>query len=415
MNKQKNNNQHENEYVEISELNNNMEKTVGGGKNNKQFAQEIKKSAYNYNMLDASKNFLYSTLYPLLFSFVFIVLLSLIASLSGISSEKINANVVVKYFSLLLAELVFIGILYFYHKKNKINIIHACKLKQKLDWVKILIVVALSVTTVFLIAPFINLLDYVYTLFNYSPSGSLPFVMDNFFKFILGVIAMAAVPAVAEELLFRGVIFKGLQTKFKPVVAIVLSATFFMLMHGSLQQTVYQFVLGIILATIAYLGGNIVYSMIYHFVNNFIVVLMSYIQTVNHVETTATFKTALDFILPIIYLAVAAGLIVGLLWLFRNYKKLLKNKTTQNVEQSNHQQNPNQALQNATLVEAKGLKQKKLNNAKNEKVQMVDATENSQITTQKNIPLTYTEKVYFYVSIGVAVLMWIVNTVSVYL
>jgi len=88
-------------------------------------------------------------------------------------------------------------------------------------------------------------------------------------QYIMAVFVVCLLPAVIEELLFRGLILKGL-TSMGKVVAIIASAVLFSLFHGNVDQTIHQFILGIICAVVVLKTGNLVYAMVLHFLNNFI-------------------------------------------------------------------------------------------------------------------------------------------------
>ena len=92
---------------------------------------------------------------------------------------------------------------------------------------------------------------------------------------LIYTILIAALPAICEELLFRGLILNGL-SKYGKNVAIFFSAFAFMIMHGSPEQTVHQFILGIIFGYIVYYTGNLWLTIIIHFCNNFFVLLATF-------------------------------------------------------------------------------------------------------------------------------------------
>ena len=62
----------------------------------------------------------------------------------------------------------------------------------------------------------------------------------------------------------------------KPIVAITISSLAFFIMHGSLIQSFYQIALGFLLGIIAYYTKNILYPMIFHFLNNLCVISFNY-------------------------------------------------------------------------------------------------------------------------------------------
>lgn len=75
-------------------------------------------------------------------------------------------------------------------------------------------------------------------------------------------------PAIFEELLFRGVILRGL-LQFGKVPAVVLSSLMFALAHGSYQQFIYQFLLALVIGFLALETKNLFVGMVAHFANNF--------------------------------------------------------------------------------------------------------------------------------------------------
>ncbi len=95
---------------------------------------------------------------------------------------------------------------------------------------------------------------------------------------------MTILPAIAEELVFRGIIFKGLQ-KFSNTFAITISAIMFSLFHLSLEQTIYPILMGLVLAVIMCYENNIIYCIAIHLTNNLIALTLKYFNislTFNH-------------------------------------------------------------------------------------------------------------------------------------
>ena len=113
----------------------------------------------------------------------------------------------------------------------------------------------------------------------YKTSNELAFEINNVWKLLLSILTMAVLPAVFEELIYRGIVLKGMLSKFKPWVAIIISALFFTLMHGSIDQTLFQFMLGIILCFVFYKTQNILYPILIHFFNNALVLILNYFNS----------------------------------------------------------------------------------------------------------------------------------------
>jgi membrane protease YdiL (CAAX protease family) len=81
------------------------------------------------------------------------------------------------------------------------------------------------------------------------------------------VLVLALLPAVFEEITFRGVIAFNL-TGLTPVKAAVLNGLYFGLAHLSLQQMPYTFFLGIVLYVLLRYSGSILAPVIMHLIIN---------------------------------------------------------------------------------------------------------------------------------------------------
>lgn len=79
---------------------------------------------------------------------------------------------------------------------------------------------------------------------------------------------MAILPACVEELLFRGVAYGGYRRSGTKFAAVMLSGFMFGIMHMNLNQALYAFVLGILLALLFEATGSIFSTMLFHFLYN---------------------------------------------------------------------------------------------------------------------------------------------------
>jgi sodium transport system permease protein len=89
------------------------------------------------------------------------------------------------------------------------------------------------------------------------------------------VLLMALTPAICEELVFRGFILNGLQSKAGKWTAIAISSLFFGATHAILQQSLSAFVLGLVIGYIAMQTSSILPCIAYHFVHNALAFLLS--------------------------------------------------------------------------------------------------------------------------------------------
>jgi membrane protease YdiL (CAAX protease family) len=92
---------------------------------------------------------------------------------------------------------------------------------------------------------------------------------------LVSLFAIALVPAVCEEILFRGVLARGLATRLVPSVAIVVSAVLFSVFHLSLVQAAPTFLLGLAYGYLALAARSCVPTIVAHLVNNSLAILVA--------------------------------------------------------------------------------------------------------------------------------------------
>lgn len=115
---------------------------------------------------------------------------------------------------------------------------------------------------------------FVSFLEKYTPYKYVPIVLPagGPHKVALTVLTVCVLPAVAEELAFRGFILGGLRDSGRISVALYTGALF-ALFHGNPAQTPYQFACGFSFALLATDSGSVFPSVAIHFANNFLIVL----------------------------------------------------------------------------------------------------------------------------------------------
>ncbi|MCD6404195.1 MAG: CPBP family intramembrane metalloprotease [Planctomycetes bacterium] len=88
------------------------------------------------------------------------------------------------------------------------------------------------------------------------------------------VLSIALVPAVCEELMYRGFIHQSFAARWRPIRAVVASAALFSIAHLNIYQLLPLFVLGVLLALVVRFSGGLLAAMIVHFCNNAFAVVM---------------------------------------------------------------------------------------------------------------------------------------------
>lgn len=88
------------------------------------------------------------------------------------------------------------------------------------------------------------------------------------------LLALGLIVPIAEELLFRGIIFRRLRMEFGRKVSICISAFLFGLIHANVSQFIYAFVLGAIFAYLYEVFATIWAPICLHIVANVVIILM---------------------------------------------------------------------------------------------------------------------------------------------
>jgi membrane protease YdiL (CAAX protease family) len=102
---------------------------------------------------------------------------------------------------------------------------------------------------------------------------------DSFSVYLVNILVMAVIPALGEELLFRGVFQRLFHEWSKNIhVAIWISAFLFSAMHMQFYGLIPRMVLGAFLGYLFYWSGSLWLPIIAHFINNGIAVTMFYVK-----------------------------------------------------------------------------------------------------------------------------------------
>ncbi len=127
-----------------------------------------------------------------------------------------------------------------------------------------------------------SLFDMILSLLGYdagSGSSGQP-ITANWYLW-LSLLLTAVLPGVFEEVLHRGILQKGIRESKNLKWVLLCSGLFFGLMHLNINQFFYATIIGIFFAFIAYVTNNIWPSIILHFMNNAINVLLSFTSANN--------------------------------------------------------------------------------------------------------------------------------------
>lgn len=132
----------------------------------------------------------------------------------------------------------------------------------------------IALFSLFLVLP----LGGIYEWMGIEMSESVQKLFNIIMTYPLGIVAVAILAPIVEEVVFRGAILRLLLECFsgkKAWIAIAISAVAFGLFHGNLAQAVNASFLGLILGWLYYRTQSIIPSMVLHMVNNVAAVIMT--------------------------------------------------------------------------------------------------------------------------------------------
>ena len=107
-----------------------------------------------------------------------------------------------------------------------------------------------------------------------------------------GLLLFGVVSPLAEEIVFRGVIYNRLKKYFPVWIAILTSAVLFGGYHGNLVQGIYGFLLGIVIAWLYEVAGKFRIPVMFHAFANISVFLVTYDS-----DITAAINTWINFLI----------------------------------------------------------------------------------------------------------------------
>ncbi|MDR0793487.1 MAG: CPBP family intramembrane metalloprotease [Chitinophagaceae bacterium] len=113
----------------------------------------------------------------------------------------------------------------------------------------------------------------------YNNQVSIMIRLNTFSDYLMAIFVVALLPAVCEELFFRGALQQVMVSWTRSVFwGIIITSAIFSAIHFSYYGFLSRFFLGIMLGYVFYYGKNIRLNMLIHFLNNALAVTFMYIQ-----------------------------------------------------------------------------------------------------------------------------------------
>lgn len=212
-----------------------------------------------------------------------IVAIALIVARSGLdlnmedSVEMMMANLDLLFIGNTLGQVFFLGLLTWF-----VSRLHTSSFERpsffRFRWrSNTLYISALTVVLVLVMQPAVWFLSWLNALlptpeFFEAMQTSQMEMIESFLKgdhvIWLTLFHVALVPAVCEEVLFRGYVLRAFQKSWGVWTAIIVSGLLFGMYHLQLTNLLPLAAIGVLLAFLTWISGSIVPAMVAHFVNN---------------------------------------------------------------------------------------------------------------------------------------------------
>ncbi len=151
-------------------------------------------------------------------------------------------------------------------------LLQECKINRKLHWKQILIIPAIVLVGIMAFLPLAQgFVQLIYIITKKAPAVSMD-IGTQWWEVLITIVLVSVLPAIGEEVLFRGGVARGLKRK-NYLFAILMSGLMFSIFHGNAAQTVHQFFIGMVFAYLYFVTGSLIASMLAHLLNNLFAVL----------------------------------------------------------------------------------------------------------------------------------------------
>jgi membrane protease YdiL (CAAX protease family) len=182
------------------------------------------------------------------------------------------------------------------------------------------------IATIIFMFGFVILLSEIDNIFNYFLP--VPKFLQDIFEammvkqtFIIAIIQVGIVPAITEEMFFRGIVLNGFKRNYSDKKAILISALLFGIIHLNPWQFVTAFIIGIIMAWIYIKTKSIILCIYIHLFNNIIgVIALKYkeILSIKGFNTAYSEQTFHPIWLDLVGIAIT---VTGIFFMIRAIKK----------------------------------------------------------------------------------------------
>jgi len=141
---------------------------------------------------------------------------------------------------------------------------------------------------------------------------------------ILNLFMIALIPAIGEELMFRGFIQKFIAKRLNIHIAIFISAFLFSAIHMQFFGFLPRFVMGMFFGYLLYWSGSLWLPMFAHFVNNAAAVLITYKMGVENMSSESIVDDKTNYLYIVISSLFITASLVYAIYRFSNFNEIKK-------------------------------------------------------------------------------------------
>lgn len=214
-----------------------------------------------------------------IFLYIFQTILMFIAQLANIdlSNNMVNAPVWFTWVLMFVNQVALVLAVGAFGLLVGKPVLQESRITQKISAKQALLIPVISLVCIMAFMPiatgFIKLIEI---LTKTTPSNSIK-IGSEWWEVLISIIFVSILPAIGEELLFRGAVARGLKRK-NYLFAIIISGLMFSIFHGNASQTVHQFLIGMVFAYLYFVTGSLWASIIAHFCNNAFAIILDVIM-----------------------------------------------------------------------------------------------------------------------------------------
>ncbi|HEY8423789.1 MAG TPA: CPBP family intramembrane glutamic endopeptidase [Clostridia bacterium] len=175
-----------------------------------------------------------------------------------------------------LPQICFFIFVIIFCRLRKVDFGSALQVNKKPNYFVIAVIPFLAAFLIISNLPLLTAVDNIFERIGYKATDiNIKDMLTSPWGFAGAILLFCIIPALFEELIFRGIVLQGLASRFKPFSAILLSALAFSLTHMSPAQTVHQFLLGVALGYAVLATKSIWSGVLIHFFNNLYALILT--------------------------------------------------------------------------------------------------------------------------------------------